>query len=308
VKISLIGNCQIAGLEKCIKTLKPGIPVETLGALSLTERFGSKSTLLDHLSNSSHVYFHDTDQEMLYGSSDDLRHDVPHAHELPFVTFNGFHPDMVYVTLNVNGNVQILKSPVGDNHSALVLFAHQQGLSARQALKLFCPSVYQRTGMTQVWENAMQSLRTQESRTSCPLTKLVIQWSRRGSFMHTLNHPKIFVLADLARWLLQDAKIDFTDVPVEDLVIDDLMTSTIWPVYLGLSDGLGVRGSFRFKKEMETSFLDLPEFIEQSFGIYARHPMQDITCWLTNLWNADEGIRSHMMSIVGESDSVIEKS
>jgi hypothetical protein len=126
--------------------------------------------------------------------------------------------------------------------------------------------------------------------------------------MHTLNHPKIFVLADLARWLLQDAKIDFTDVPVEDLVIDDLMTSTIWPVYLGLSDGLGVRGSFRFKKEMETSFLDLPEFIEQSFGIYARHPMQDITCWLTNLWNADEGIRSHMMSIVGESDSVIEKS
>jgi len=298
VKISLIGNCQIAGLEKCIKTLKPGIQVEALAADGLNDRFGTRENLLEHLSGSDYVYFHDTDRELLYGSAEDLRQAVANVREVPFVTFNGYHPDMVYVTVMVNGVHQILKSPVGDNHSALALFGFQQGLSIEQTLRLFTPAVYQRTGMSLVWDNAMNSLKAIEGRTTCPLSKLAVQWSRRGSFMHTLNHPKLFVLADLARWLLQDAKIEYTDVPVEDMVIDDLMTSTIWPVYLGLSERLGVRGSYRFKKEMETTFLDLPEFVDECFKIYRRPAPNDISCWLTNLWRSDEGVCAYMLSTV----------
>jgi hypothetical protein len=293
MKIAILGNCQSGGLQKCLAALMPGGTAESFFEHGLAQRFQNRNDLFGELRRFDHVFFHRTDRAMFYGTTADLLENIPDAREVPAIAFTGFHPDMVYVALGDTGSN--VKSPVGDNHSALALFAFQEGLTEKQALKLYCHDVFKRTGLLDFWQASVKSLVEAGKQTGCPTGQLFVRWTRHGCFMHTLNHPKIFALADVARWMLTSVGLSPRDVRAENFVIDDLMTSTIWPVYEPIAQEFGVPGSSLFKREMETRFFDLQEFISASYEIYRMFEPSHLKCWLPRMWQSNPELKNWLV-------------
>jgi hypothetical protein len=105
------------------------------------------------------------------------------------------------------------------------------------------------------------------------LSAAMICWERSGVFMHSINHPKVVVLADIAKALLKNANLPFDpDLPLADIVPDVLANGGIWPVYPDLARTIGVAGSLTFTPPLRGCYdcecLSLEGFIEKTFAIY----------------------------------------
>jgi len=65
--------------------------------------------------------------------------------------------------------------------------------------------------------------------------------------MHAINHPKLFVLADLALVIvMREGMSFFTDV--ENGIEDRIANGPTWPVYPEIARALEVEGKYQFKK------------------------------------------------------------
>ena len=106
--------------------------------------------------------------------------------------------------------------------------------------------------------------------------------------MHVLNHPKAFVIGDIARRLLRESGIDPEPVEVEDYLGDELARDVIWPIYPPIAETYGLTGSYLFKmKPGQGSFpvlYDLPGFVAKSFALYDRLSFTDLACARVDVW------------------------
>ena len=95
--------------------------------------------------------------------------------------------------------------------------------------------------------------------------------------MYSMNHPKAFVLADVARALLQREKLPIQDVDFDDFNVDDIVRGSVFPVYPEIAEHYGHRGSYTFKlanyrlSRSVGEFMTLRQFVESSFHVYAKH-------------------------------------
>ena len=102
--------------------------------------------------------------------------------------------------------------------------------------------------------------------------------------MHSINHPKLFVLADLARVLLEREGIE--SLPdVEQYVDDQLAEGPVWPVYPEVGQRLGVAGHYLFKRAralcsdaQPVLMLGLKDFVQESFQAFAKYRREDLIC------------------------------
>ena len=114
------------------------------------------------------------------------------------------------------------------------------------------------------------------------------RWSRRGAFMHVINHPKVFVLGDIARRLLTESGVEPQPVAVEDYLDDELARDVVWPLYPPVAELFGLTGSYLFKSKPRGAafpqLYDLAGFVEASFAIYDALGAEALACPRVETW------------------------
>jgi hypothetical protein len=88
--------------------------------------------------------------------------------------------------------------------------------------------------------------------------------------MHTIDHPKIHCLYDVARIVM--ASMGVSCVEAEILPQDNLTVGSAWAVYPEIGEYLGVEGSYRFKRFGAYRHIGLKQMIAESYALYEQEP------------------------------------
>lgn len=185
---------------------------------------------------------------------------------IPPFYFSGYHPDTVYLTKPGAGQVS---TPYGVYHSSLCFLGFEAGLSADETLRLFTDRVYDDMGFYALWQAERANLLGAFATAGIPLEARFRDWVRRGCFMHTINHPHVACLVDVARVIAGKLPVEMRD---GDLPLPDaLANSAIYPCYPEIAEANGCRGSYFFKPAQSDVVLTLPEFVGLCYDTYERH-------------------------------------
>jgi Polysaccharide biosynthesis enzyme WcbI len=270
--------------------------VEARYFVNMQRDFANEDRLLAHMRTFDFVIFQNFDDDFLgMLDTDMVRAAMPNAMILPSVLFSAFHPDIVFATrIDADRRKQgdCLQSPLGDYQSALVIYGYLRGLTAEKTIALFTQDIYNVLGYTNMWVEAESFLVSEWHRHGWSIENFFMHWARRGIFMHSSNHPKLYVLADIARMILGRAQVAFEDYAVEESLIDALLTSAIWPVYPPIADAYGVHGSMIFRRriqcEFDNLFQTLPQFVSFSYELLQSVPHAELDCPRVRDWIAKD--------------------
>jgi hypothetical protein len=265
MKIAIIGNCQHAGVARCMKAMNSAIDVLPIPIEPVIEKsFDLHSALQDRELILTQTYEIDSL----------LRQHKYNVVYYPRICFEAYHPDIAYVQ---NG-AELVHTPMHHYNSKIVLFAYLRGLNVADTLRFFTGAVYEKLGYLEVWGPATRALLIEGQESDFPLEELLSQWSRKGCFMHSVNHPRLMVLASLAKTLLRRLGIPVRASQPEDYLIDELAVhGPIWPVYPEIASSLGLEGHLEFRPAGTSEVISLREFVEGSFNEYGKYPREGFT-------------------------------
>ncbi|WP_375462697.1 WcbI family polysaccharide biosynthesis putative acetyltransferase [uncultured Methylobacterium sp.] len=295
-RIAVLGNCQARGVAQAMRLLAPNSPVRFVPMGSLKRDHGHIDGLLGTLAGDDHVFSQSFPGGLIPGGDiTTLLAREPRTVLFPTIVFSAFHPDMVYAgRVEDLSALKLARSPLGQYHSAIALCAHRVGLTARQAEPLFREDVFRRLGYLDHWEPAVRELLGGAAAIGFGLEREMSRWARRGAFMHVINHPKAFVVGDLARRLLTGSGFSPEPVEIEDYLGDELARDVVWPVYPPIAETYGLTGSYLFKTkprgEAFPTLYDLPGFLAASFAIYDAADPADLACARVEAWIDAPGI------------------
>ena len=290
--IAVLGNCQARGIAQAMRLLAPKSPVRYLPMGSLKRDHGHVDGLIRTLRSHDHVFSQTFPTGLIPGGDiATLRAADPRLKLFPSIVFSAFHPDMVYVGQASDlAALKLAPSPMGQYHSAIALCAHRLGLDARRTAGLFREDVFRRLGYLDHWDPAVHELVGSAVALGFGLDREVTRWARRGAFMHVMNHPKAFVIGDIARRLLVESGLKPEPVEIEDYLGDELAQDVVWPLYPPIAEHFGLTGSFLFKMKPRGDdfprLYDLPGFIAASFSLYDAMPAGDLACQRVDAWLA----------------------
>ncbi len=297
-RIAVIGNCQARGVARSLTVLLPDARIDLMPLGSLGQGRRSLKALADGLSGYDHVFTQPFPTGRLRdGGAEDLIAALPRARPFPAIVFPAFHPDMVYVG-DLSGRTEsgLVPSPLHTYHSAIILFGYLRGLSAERIVRLFREDVFAALGYLDGWQLFADDLVRTSRAVGVDLTPELLRWSRRGAFMHSINHPKLFVLADLAARVAREAGLAPVDLAVDDYLVDDLLDDVIWPIYPPVADVYGLTGSYAFKRRMRPgaapSILDVAGLLAESVALYDTMPRARLTCHRIEHWSGAPEIRA----------------
>jgi hypothetical protein len=263
VKIAVLGNCQAPGFAAAIRSLLPRAEVQALAAPHITsipsvrnyDIFFVQPPFAKRLDNSEYKcirYF-------------------------PVIGFTGFHPDCTYVF----SQKKVVKSPVGDYHSVLVLGCYLRRLPIARVEPLFNKYIFEELGYTAEFERASQFLLKRAAAIGLDLNEALKHWiAARVIFMHTINHPVIRVLQDVARVALHREGLDVRDEAGEPK--DSLASQGGFAVHPAVADRLGVDAKpyFRFSDKRaareQRPHMPLSEYIVGSYSVYDTLPRETL--------------------------------
>jgi hypothetical protein len=249
----VVSNCVNIGLAHCLKLQAPRLEVECIDfgrfrkdAQAWSARLGE----YDRIVTTSQFARSDLAQ---VGGEEGVR-------VLPLIQFDAYHPDLCWLT----DDAGFVKGPLGDYHSQIVTAAYFRGLSVGDARARFTHSRFEQFGFLDRWVAARDRLLGEFRAAGLPLDRYYPAWSARGPFMHSVNHPAIHVIYDVASALLEaEGRIPVRAAPMPH---DNLLNGSIFPIYPEIADRLSVRGSYLFKLPAQYRCIDLDEFISGSYA------------------------------------------
>lgn len=221
--------------------------------------------------------------------------------ELPILVFPAFHPDLVHVHDRADRRGGLLPSATGDYHSALVLFGYLEGLDAARIQKLFEEAIFARLGYFDLWDGSCAMLLDAGRAAGWDLSDDLMRWTRRGAFMHSVNHPKPHVVADLARGVLRKIGLQPPEIDIETYLPDEFIAQGTWPVYPAIAAHYGVPANDHFltqptRTKQAARTLSLEAFIAASLASYRRYATADIDCPRVAEWRRDPAIRQALLA------------
>lgn len=220
---------------------------------------------------------------------------------IPNIFFPAFHPDLIYVGDVTGPPSGHIESPIGPYNSALALYGFRSGYSPDETSRLFTGDVYRRVGYLDAWSGAAEGLLWLAREVGWDLAPDLARWSRRGAFMHSANHPRMFVAADLARGLLRRAGIPFRDFDIDPFLHDELLAQGSWPVYPEIGQLYGISGGTTFlprsrRSQRQPAPMTLRRFLEGSFALYGRRSRRDLANPRVEGWLADATLAADLRS------------
>ena len=281
-RILVLGNCQARSLAVCLQGLSGevyarGIELHLSG---LEDRFTQRDPKLHAaLSWYDCILAQPPYMPMIRDSFPDLFGKVQ---LFPALSFSAYHPDLVYI--QVNSTHTYLLGPLGHYNSAIAFWGFSNGLSVAETVELFNAWTYEALGYFDFWQSSRQALLTQGECADFPLASYLDKWARTGSFMHSVNHPKLFVVADIAKEIL--TRLGLASIPAAvQYLQDEQADGPVWPIFPEVGQRLGIEGHYYFKIQRglfpagrPVVMLNLSEFVEGSFAVFAKYAKEDMVC------------------------------
>lgn len=274
MKIGVLGNCTAPGVGLGLQQLLWKDQVFAFETIAV-RREGKVDQAIATLSGCEVLFTHPMPESFGELATNTLRERFPHLKivHLPILVFTGLHPDSIYIS----GPAGAVASPLGPYNSAIIAAAHTLGASAKATEALFNADVFQQLGYFTEFAKAKTFADKSLESQGFDLSSRWPAWMARGPFMHTINHPKGFVVGDIAKLVAVNAGLVPADTPSRELVFDALSANASWPVYPEIARALGAfEGNYLFKKpglpdlaSGESIFFSLPEFIEKSLALYS---------------------------------------
>jgi hypothetical protein len=277
----LVSNCQTVGLTNCLSVLFPDADIEaydTGGFLAVKDAVLSRLDAFDRIV-----------VNLFAPPLADAFASVESVVPAPGFLFRGAHPDQCYVRAPSG---ELLRSPIGECHSAIAFAAFRLGLTATAARDLFQRQLYERLGFFALWEVERQALMQRFSQHGVDLRASFVDWMRRGEIAFGINHPHIHVLMAIARELAPKLTTE-APLDIDFLPPDNLAASAIFPVYPEIAERFGlVRRPLRFKPPGTYRFFSLEDFIEQSYDIYRGYDPAALT--ISDEMSVEDQVAAHL--------------
>lgn len=282
LRILVLGNCQAAGMASLFQAMV-GHAVATPLELSSTTvaQIRSGEIDLERMNAETDLVFmhpHTEALELIEQKNIALRRKLK---LIPPLNFSAFHPDLVYIR---DDRQQPIRGPLGEYQSSLAFYGWRKGLTLEATIALFRQDVYRHLGFFDHEAVSRQFLAAVGDLTGIRVDRMVDRWAAQGCWMYSVNHPKLFALADLARAILEREGIA-TQRDAAQYVPDALMSGPAWPVYPEIAKRWGLQGSYLFKKseaecssDMPVGMLELAEFVEASFELFSQHEKTGLSC------------------------------
>ncbi|HWS66626.1 MAG TPA: GSCFA domain-containing protein [Steroidobacteraceae bacterium] len=281
-KFLVLGNCQARSMGECLQALSRRVTARgvEIKLPDMVEEFARKNDRFHSiLSQYDFILTQPSYAPLIKTHFPNLSTQV----ELfPAVSFSAYHPDLVYI--KVRSTNSYLCGPLGHYNSAIAFWGFSHGLDPKETLELFNSHTYEALGYFRFWKSSRQALIEQGKDANVSLAEYLDKWSSAGCFMHSINHPMLHVIADIAENVLDRVEIRSAKMGSFYLA-DEQADGPVWPVFPEIAAQLGVSGSYNFKVEKGVSLperpvmmLDLREFIEASFENFGRHATDDVVC------------------------------
>ncbi len=306
-RILVIGVCQAGSIARAMRFLLPEAEVDFISAFTVAKHYRRLADLIAKADGYDAVFtsiylppFKDG------GTITELRA-RPNVRVIPTIVFAAYHPDLVHVGVQDHATLRgLISGPMGHSHSAVTLYAYLSGFSEAQALRLFAEPVFERLGYFEFWNESVTALRNLGNEAGYELDPLLARWTRRGCFMHSINHTKLHVVTDLARGLLTKADIPFEDCDIDTFLPDDLAGLGSWPVYPEIAQHYGVPGSaLFFKAETPRSgparTMTRAAFIAAAYADYSQRPREVLVNTRVQAWQADPATVDFLRAAAGHS-------
>ena len=299
-RIHVIGNCQGQAVAHALRMLLPERDIAFTSVFGIAGRYRRMADLVAATQDAEAVFatafaapFRDG------GGFEDLRAGT-RLHVVPTIVFAAFHPDAIYV--GERAEEAPLMGPMGGHHSALALYGYLEGFGPGRTERLFRAEAFRRLGYLDSWDASVATLLERGRHAGFPLEEAVLRWTRRGAFMHGINHPKMFVSADLARGLLRRAGIAFEEIDLDGFLPDDVIRSGTWPVYPAVGVHYGVPASELFlkaptRKTGPARTMTLRQFVEASHASYDTRARSALRSVRVEGWRQDERTRRDLAAL-----------
>ena len=265
LSVAVIGNCQVGSMARCVRALLPEAAVKPISLMSAVRE--SRAEAMAKVAERCDLIFTQEFETAGLGplTTTALAAVRPDLIRYPRIVFTGFHPDINYIF----DGPRAVTSPMGDYHSEILMGAFLSGLPLERALRLFRPLTYQRLGYFKEYARCLRRLVRDGEALGFDLAPLAETWRADGAFMHTINHPKIRVMASLARLALARAGLAVAEID-PDQIEDGLAAGPRWPVYPEIAERLEVAGGLDFVTANASGgeVIDLAAFAAGSYERY----------------------------------------
>ena len=285
-KILLLGNCQVRPLARLMQAMLGDAEATAIELLPETlRRLDERDKGLSQLIHKSELIFVHLHGEAMRMLEKKYPKDFGKVRRVPRISYSGFHPDIDYVE---DSKLKHIVGPMGAYQSSIAFLGWKNSLSIEETLQLFREDVYESLGYFEYGRASMELLLAEREFTDIRLENMVDRWSERGCWMHSMNHPKLFALADLARTLLERENIE-TIPGVEEFVDDEMSLEAVWPMYPEIARRFGLTGHYLFKRPADVNMrgmaiplMSLEQFIAESFAAFSRYPKDELQCHRLN--------------------------
>jgi hypothetical protein len=257
MKIVSFGNCNAHGIGLALAQMMPDHEVISYEYVAV-KRDNQTEEALSKLKGADLVFSNMNAPEFpMTGEASVSRNVVLY----PSVSFTGFHPDCC-VLPNI--------SPLGPYHSMIAVAGFTLGLSLDDTLKLYRDDVFERLNYYSEFEAAKSFYLNHVKSFDFDLTVDFDCWIAQGAFMHTVNHPKVFALTDLAFHLAKKSDLTNRYAKRVEALQDWLSGHPIFAVYPEIASRIGVETQPLFKRSgfNSQSVMSLRTFVELSLKLY----------------------------------------
>jgi len=253
----LLSNCQTLSLARAISAVADGVECEGCDIWQMAERLAADPD-----------YFRRFDFGLVLANLRDFpgfpSDRLPDHALVPCFNFSGYHPDCCYVTA---AGERITDGPIGPYHSMIALAGFKEQIGPVATARFFNGRIYQQAGYYRQWASQRDRMIARFAEFDLDISGIFRRAGRGRSFMHTIDHPDIVLMIELAKVILRGLDRpyrDSTPLPV------DALADLSWPVYPEVGEQLGVLGEYRFRPTGLYAALDLDEYLEVAFACFDR--------------------------------------
>jgi Polysaccharide biosynthesis enzyme WcbI len=200
MRIGVLFNCQARGIAESLRLLRPDDTVIYFAIPQISRSKEARAMAAAKLQNCDAIVASDTHYKLGPAAPERLRATgIPMA-TVPPVIFSGFHPDVCGPAApDDEGGGGQFEGPTGMTHSRIAIACYLGGLTPSECGAMYNRLIFKRLGYFDRYaEEHALLLERYNAVSGVDLAPLFHKWAATGCFMHSDNHPKSYVLHDVA--------------------------------------------------------------------------------------------------------------